>query len=172
MNIVAKKQTLPGFGQTLVVVKVVLVRSVALTRTVELQMNVVFLTNALIAIVRDVLVTQIALPDTTVVRKDIGTSLVSAVHTVLENLVPRARTVELQMNAVFLTNALIAVVRDVLVTQIALPDITVVRKDIGTSLVSAVHTVLENLVPRAMTVVDRMKFVTGMQSDMNLDACR
>ena len=113
MNIVAKKKTLPGFGQTLVVVEVVLVRSVALTRTVELQMNVVFLTNALIA-----------------------------------------------------------VVRDVPVTQIAVPDITVVRKDIGTSLVSAVQTVLENLVPRAMTVVDRMKFVTGMQSDMNLDACR
>jgi hypothetical protein len=162
MSIVARKQTrLTGIGEVMVAEKVVLARFVALTRTVELKMNVVFLTNVLIKDVLDVLPTQTAVRNITVVKKDIGMSLVSVVHTVLENLVARSRTVELQMSVVFLTNVhvLMKVVRDVLPTQTAVPDITVVRKHSGMNLASVVHTVLENLVVQATTVVDRVKLV-------------
>lgn len=94
MSIVARKQTrLTGIGEVMVAEKVVLARFVALTRTVELKMNVVFLTNVLIKDVLDVLPTQTAVRNITVVKKDIGMSLVSVVHTVLENLVVQATTV-------------------------------------------------------------------------------
>ena len=160
VNIVARKQ-LTGIGEMLVVVKAALARFVALTKTVGIQMNVVFLTNVLIKDVLDVLPTQTVVPDITVARKDIGMNLASVVHTVLENLVARSRTVELQMSVVFLTNVhvLIKVVRDVLPTQTAVPDITVARKDIRMNLASVVHTVLENLVARSRTVELQMSVV-------------
>ena len=71
----------------MVVAKAVLARFVARTKTAELPMNVVFLTSVLIAAVLDVVQTQTAVQDNTVVRKNIGMKLVSAVITVLENLV-------------------------------------------------------------------------------------
>ena len=66
---------------------VVLARFVAGTKTAALQTNVVYLTSVLIVAVQDVLVAQTAVQDNTVVRKDIGMNSVSAVITVLENLV-------------------------------------------------------------------------------------
>ena len=64
------------------VAKVVLARFVARTKTAALQTNVVFLTSVLIAAVRGVQQTQTAVQDSTVVRKDNGMNLVSAVHIV------------------------------------------------------------------------------------------
>ena len=66
---------------------VVLARFVAATKTAALQTNVVYLTSVLIVAVQDVPQIQTAVQDNTVVRKDIGMNSVSAVITVLENLV-------------------------------------------------------------------------------------
>jgi hypothetical protein len=63
------------------------------------------------------------------------------------------------MNAVFQTNVLIRVARDVQQTQTAVPDSIVVRKDSGMSLASVVRTVLENLVVQAMIAVARARLV-------------
>ena len=79
---------------------------------------------------------------------------------VLASYVARPRTVGQPMNAVFLTNVLIRVVRDVQQTQTAVPDSIVVRKNSGTSLASVVRTVLENLVVQAMIVVARARLAT------------
>ena len=75
------------------VAKVVLARFVARTKTVGLQTNVVFLTSVLIVAVLDALQTQTAVQDSTVVRKDNGMNLVSAVLIVSENLVIQTTTV-------------------------------------------------------------------------------
>ena len=64
-----------------------LARFVAGTKTAGHQTNVVFLTSVLIVAVLDVLLAQTAVMDNTVVRKNIGMNSVSAVITVLENLV-------------------------------------------------------------------------------------
>jgi copper(I)-binding protein len=52
---------------------------------------------------------------------------------VLASYVARARTAGQPMNAVFLTNVLIRVARDVQQTQTAVPDSIVVRKNSGMS---------------------------------------
>ena len=71
MNIVARRRIPIG---EIVVLKVVWAKFVARTTTAELKMSVVFLTNVLTMVVRDVLQTHTAVADITVVRKDSGTN--------------------------------------------------------------------------------------------------
>ena len=77
----------------MVVAKAVLARFVARTKTAGLPMNVVFRTSVLIVALLVVVLTQTAVQDNTVVRKNIGTNSVSAVITVLENLVTQTMIV-------------------------------------------------------------------------------
>ena len=91
VSTVAKRRQTIIIG--IVVAKLVLARFVARMKTAGIQTNVVFLTSVLIAAVLDALQTQTAAQDSTVVRKDIGMNLVSAVLIVSENLVIETTTV-------------------------------------------------------------------------------
>ena len=90
----------------------------------------------------------------------VGRETLVVLKAVLARYVARARTVGLQMNAVFLTNVLIVVVRDVVQIQTVVQDITAVRKGSGMRLASAALIVSENLVVQAMTVVAQASLVT------------
>ena len=93
-------------------------------------------------------------------QRIVGRDTLVVLEAVLARYVARARTAGLQMNAVFLTNVLIVVVRDVVQIQTVVQDIIVVRKGSGMRLASAALIVSENLVVQAMTVVAQASLVT------------
>ena len=94
--------------------------------------------------------------------------IIVAAKLVLARFIARMKTAGLQTNVVFLTSVLIVAVRDVQQTQTVVQDSTVVRKDNGMNLVSAVHIVLENLVIQTTTVADLARFVILISVSMKL----
>jgi hypothetical protein len=104
-------------------------------------------------------VIQIIIVARRLTQRTVGETLV-VLEAVLARYVARARTAGHQVNAVFLTNVLIVVVRDVVQIQTVVQDIIVVRKGSGMRLASAALIVSENLVVQAMTVVAQASLVT------------
>ena len=113
------------------------------------------------AIIINVLLTRSAIKVSTVAKRR-QTIIIGVVvaKVVLARFVARMKTAGVQTNVVFLTSVLIVAVLDALQTQTAVQDSTVVRKDNGMNLVSAVLIVSENLVIQTTTVADPVRHVT------------